>query len=123
MPSVAHILVSVVSHNSAGGTDDQREYVLHLGREPQTFEVELDTDDPVAVQFNGMDEAVLIKVESLDGKVRARFTSADGANAEMPVDPVLAVVSKSVPFTALDLTRVAGAPTVLVRVTLGAPEA
>ena len=121
MPAVASILVSVATHNARGGGDDQIQLTEHLDREPAVFEVELASDAPVAVSFNGMAAVSVVKLESVDAKVRARLTSADGV-APVPVDPVACVVSRSVPFTALDLTRVAGGPTVRVRVTLGAPE-
>jgi hypothetical protein len=123
MSSVANILISIATRNQRGGEDDQVMLTEHLDRYQPAFEVELADDDPVAVAFNGMVAASLVKLEVVGGrdKVRARLTSTDGI-APMSVDPVLAVVARSVPYTAIDLTRVAGGPTVRVRVTLGARE-
>lgn len=87
----------------------------------ETRYIDLDTDSPKSVAFGDLPSAALVNILSESGKVRARLTSADGTLAEVPVDPVHFTVSMSVPFTAIDLTRVAGAGTIRVSVTLGAP--
>ncbi len=63
--------------------------------------------------------AHIVVLHAYGGKVRARLTSTDGAQQSVPVDPIHVTISQSVPITGLDLTRVAGAGTVSVRVFLG----
>lgn len=70
--------------------------------------VNLTADAPVAVDFCGLTNAHVVILATTGGKVSARFTSADGATQAIPVDDFFALVSRSVPITALDLTRVAG---------------
>ncbi len=53
-----------------------------------------------------------------DRKVTVRLTSADGVQQSIPCDGELMITSRSVPFTAVDLTRVAGQET-RVKVFLG----
>jgi hypothetical protein len=62
-------------------------------------------DTPVAVAFGGVTDANVITIFS-DRKIRVRLTSADGSIQSIPVDGTLLLVSKTVPFTAIDLTRV-----------------
>lgn len=73
--------------------------------------VDLNTDSPITVTFpTGLTEAaVIILVPST--KVRARVTSTDGAQQAIPSDAFTVLVSQSVPFTALDLTRLPGTDT------------
>lgn len=73
--------------------------------------VNLDADGAESVSFGDLDEAHVIILRAVGGKVMARFTSADGATQAVPFDEFFAVISSSVPFTALDLTRVAGTST------------
>lgn len=72
----------------------------------------LSADAPVSVAFGGVVNAnfVVIKVEG-GLKVRARVTSTDGATQAIPVDDLLILKARSVPITAIDLTRVAGVAT------------
>ena len=77
-----------------------------------TTRVVLSSDSPVAVGLNGMSGVHAIQLRA-DGKVRARLTSADGSQQAIPVDKLLVLISESVPFTALDLTRVAGTETII----------
>lgn len=85
----------------------------------QVLTIELDTDSPESVPFGDLAGANVIIVRAYGGKVRARYTSTDGAAQAVPVDPLDIKISSSVPITALDLTRVSGAGTVTARVLLG----
>lgn len=78
----------------------------------------LSVDTAVAVDFCGLSNAHVVVLKTIGGKVRARFTSADGADQAVPVDTFMAVITQSVPFTAMDLTRVSGRSTT-VEVFLG----
>jgi hypothetical protein len=77
----------------------------------------------VPVSLGGIDLAVgaaVVMLRAVGGKVKARLTSADGAVQCVPVDPLCIVISGSVPFTAIDLTRDPGISTaVVVKVFLG----
>lgn len=86
---------------------------------PITDKVELLTDDPVEVSLGSADDVNFIQLRAVGGKVRARLTSADGTSQSVPVDPYFLVISKSVAFTAIDLTREAGVLGVAVKVLLG----
>ena len=70
----------------------------------------LSADAVVPVQFGGVANANVIEI-SCDRKIKARFTSADGAVQVMPIDGHLSLISKTVPYTAIDLQRVAGQET------------
>jgi hypothetical protein len=70
----------------------------------------LAADAVQAVAFGGVTNAHVIEL-SCDRKIKARFTSADGATQVIPIDGHLSLISKTVPFTALDLQRVAGQET------------
>ncbi len=84
----------------------------------QVTEHTLDADAPVNVDFGGVVNANVITLKAVGGKVRARFTSADGSQQSVPFDTYFILMSESVPVTAIDLTRVAGTATT-VRVFLG----
>lgn len=73
--------------------------------------VDLISDAPTSVTFpTGLVlAALIILVPSY--KVRARVSSADGAQQAIPSDAFTVLVSQSVPFTALDLTRLPGTDT------------
>jgi len=94
------------------------EEAITLARSPTLAEYELTADAVQAVAFGPATNANVIVIKTVGGKVMARFTSADGATQAIPVDSFLVVISESVPFTALDLTRVSGVTTT-VRVLLG----
>lgn len=79
----------------------------------QVSDVSLDADAPVSVDFGGVANAHVVILKSTLGKVRARLTSADGSQQAVPFDTYFILMSESVPVTALDLTRVAGTPTVV----------
>lgn len=80
--------------------------------------VVLDDDLPRAVDLGGLSSAHVLVMRANGGKVRARFTSADGSVQAVPVDPFFVVISRTVPITALDLTRQTGVP-VTVKVFMG----
>ena len=82
-------------------------------------ELDLAVDTAVVVPFGGVTNAavVIIAVEN-DKKVMARLTSADGTEQAIPVDDSLILICRSVPVTAIDLTRVAATAT-KVKVFLG----
>lgn len=65
----------------------------------------LTVDTPVAVAFGGCSNAHVVTIFS-DRKVTVRLTSADGVLQSVPCDGLMILISKSTPFTAIDLTRV-----------------
>lgn len=67
-------------------------------------------DTVETVDLGGLTDVSVIVIKS-DAKVRLRITSSDGATQAIPVDGFIALVTKSVIITAIDLTRVAGAET------------
>jgi hypothetical protein len=72
-------------------------------------QVQLTVDGPVSVPFGGgVVNAHVVILKATGGKVTARFTSADGTTQAVPVDSFAVVMSRTVPFTALDLTRIPG---------------
>ena len=66
---------------------------------------QLTTDSPVSVSLSGMAGVNVVCLKTVGGKVRVRFTSADGAQQAIPVDSFLSLINLSVPITAIDLTR------------------
>jgi hypothetical protein len=75
--------------------------------------LQLNADSPQAVPFGavgtvtpGGANIIIIKSPSL--KIDAVLTSADGTSQVIPVDGFLALISHTVPYTALSLTRLAG---------------
>lgn len=125
MSEVARIDLALSSHNperSRGwGTDPSFQATEAFDRVHRT-EVVLDDGNPKTVSFGDLETASLVIIEAIGGKVRARLTSADGDDSPIPVDPVIWILSRSVPYTALDLTRAAGLTSdVRVLITLGAP--
>lgn len=98
-----------------GATIDE---VVTLGKKVLT-EIALEVDTPVVVDFGGITNANVVILKSTSGvKVIARVTSTDGALQSIPFDTYWILMSTDVPITAIDLTRLAGAPTT-VRVFLG----
>jgi hypothetical protein len=73
-------------------------------------DVDLNVDTPVAVQFGGAASASVVILKTVGGKVKARLTSADGTTQVVPVDSTFILISRSVPITAIDLTRVPATP-------------
>lgn len=82
--------------------------ILGLDGAPASGRVDLGTDAPESIAFGDLTNAHVVWLKATGGKVRARLTSADGAQQAIPVDPVLILVSRTVPITAIDLTRVSG---------------
>lgn len=80
--------------------------------------ITLSSDSVTAVALGGLTAVNALLVKALDGKVRVRVTSADGSTQAVPVDRLLVLLADSVPMTAIDLMRVAGAETT-VEVFLG----
>ena len=72
----------------------------------------LAADAPVAVDFGGgVTSAHVVIIKATGGKVKVALTSADGTLQAIPVDSMLILISRTVPFTALELTRLAGTAT------------
>lgn len=84
------------------------EGVVGLDGAAATGSVLLGTDTPEAIAFGDLTGAHVVLLKATGGKVRARLTSTDGSQQAVPVDDVLFLVSRSVPITAIDLTRVVG---------------
>lgn len=80
--------------------------------------IQLTADATTPVAFGDCTAANVVVMRTVGGKVKARFTSADGSQQAIPVDAFFAVISGAVPFTAIDITRVSGQETT-VRVFLG----
>tara|TARA_Y100000593_G_scaffold86192_1_gene164457 strand:- start:217 stop:603 length:387 start_codon:yes stop_codon:yes gene_type:complete len=82
------------------------------------IELVLSADPAVAVSIPAAANINVVIIRTVGGKVKARFTSSDGATQGVPVDPFAVVISESVNITALDVQRVAGVETT-VKVFLG----
>lgn len=74
--------------------------------------VELTTDSPVAVSFDQMLTACVLIMRVVEGgpKAKAAITTADGAAQVLPFEYHV-TGSKTVPITAVSLTRVSGTAT------------
>lgn len=83
------------------------------------LEYVLDTDDPVSVSLAGLTALSVLFVTVIGSKVRVRITSADGATQAVPVDDLFMLISRSVPITAIDLTRAAAGVETTVNLFLG----
>jgi hypothetical protein len=75
--------------------------------------LDLSVDSAVVIPFGSVTNANIVIIKSPVNKVKARLTSADGSVQAIPVDGVLILISQTVPFTALDLTRLPGVDTVV----------
>lgn len=69
------------------------------------------TDDPVVVSLGGLTAVHVLLAQTDGNKVRLRLTSTDGTNQALPVDPTALLFARSVPFSAVELTRVSGVAT------------
>lgn len=100
----------VTTPATTGGTAGQLvatvDQTLQLAHQLFT-EYDLASDAPVAVALGGLTNVHALLVQSTS-KVRVRVTTADGTTQAVPCDPVLLVVSRATPITAVELTRVAG---------------
>lgn len=82
-------------------------------------EPDLLVDAPVPVGFGGVTNAAVVIISTVNGaKVTARITSADGTEQSIPIDDTLILICRSVPVTAIDLTRLPATAT-KVKVFLG----
>ncbi len=70
----------------------------------------LAADAAADVEFDSLTQAEVVIVRC-SSKVTVTVTSADGATQVFPADPLAVIISKTVPFTAVSLTRVAGTET------------
>lgn len=70
----------------------------------------LAADAVQAVAFGGVANAHVVMIFA-DRKIKVRLTSADGATQVVPIDGFLGLINETVPFTAIDLQRVAGQET------------
>lgn len=99
--------------SSCGGCDcdpvlvRQAYETVGLDGSVQAGSILLATDSPESIAFGDLTNAHVIWLKVTGGKVRARLTSADGSQQAIPVDNLLVLVSRTVPVTAIDLTRVA----------------
>lgn len=66
---------------------------------------DLSGDAAVVVDLGGLTQVNVLIVKAVGGKVTVRLTSADGTTQSVPVDSFLALVDRTVPITAIDLTR------------------
>ena len=74
--------------------------------------ISLTADAASVVNFgSGVTEAQVVIIQAVGGKIRVRLTSADGATQAIPVDGTLILISRTVPITAIDLTRTTGITT------------
>lgn len=88
---------------------DERQMLATL----QYSQLTLTSDTPVSLPLGGLTSANVLIVKAVGGKVRVRITSADGSQQAVPVDTFLALMSASVPMTAVDVTRTPGVQTVI----------
>lgn len=91
---------------------------MTLKSTPVVGEYTLSADAIQAVSLGGLAGVNVLVVKATGGKVKLTLTSADGATQAIPVDGLAVVLSRSVPYTAIALTRVSGTLTT-VKVTLG----
>jgi hypothetical protein len=76
---------------------------------PITGELILTDDNPMVIPLGGMASVTFVMIVPVGGvKVRVRASSADGALSPLPVGRAFFVDCIAVPFTALDVTRIAG---------------
>ncbi|HUK32941.1 MAG TPA: hypothetical protein VLV86_03460 [Vicinamibacterales bacterium] len=78
----------------------------------------LSSDSPVTVNFAGLASAAFWFVKVTGGEVNVTITSAAGTAQVVPVDSLQIGFSRSVPITAMTLTRTPGT-TSLVNIILG----
>ena len=92
------------------------EYMTLIAKAVGTYT--LIADAVQAVSFDGLSQVHVVAIKTFGGKVTVRLTSADGTTQSVPVDSFAVLMSYAVPFTAIDVARVAGVSTV-VNVFLG----
>lgn len=74
---------------------------------------DLTSDAEQSVNLGGLSGVNVLVVKATGGKVKVKLTSADGSAQAVPVDGFAILISRSVPFTAMSLTRVAGTETIV----------
>lgn len=82
-----------------------------------TDDYDLLSDSPQAVAFGGVAVANIVIINS-DRKIMLTLTSADGAAQTIPCDGEVYLISRTVGFTAISLTRIPATET-HVKVFLG----
>jgi hypothetical protein len=78
----------------------------------------LTNDAAENLPFGCIDGATVVIVKAVGGPIKLRLTSADGTDQVVPVDTFAAIMSASVPFTAVSVQRSPGVATT-VRFFLG----
>lgn len=92
-------------------------YETLLLAQKQYTDITLGADSAEAVAFGDVTSAHVVIMKA-SGKVTARLTSSEGTTQIVPFDSFLILLSETVPYTAVDLQRVAGQSTT-VKVFLG----
>jgi len=67
--------------------------------------IQLASDGPQSVAFGGVARANVVVIQA-DKKIDALLTSADGTAQVVPVDGTFVLITRTVPVTAISLTRV-----------------
>lgn len=67
--------------------------------------LELTSDSPVIVNLGPITNVNVLMVRAVGSKVRLRVTSADGTNQAIPVDPVVTLINRTIPITAVEVMR------------------
>lgn len=65
----------------------------------------LTSDSPVDVNLGQLTGVNFVLIQTKNGSVRARMTSAQGTDQAVPVDKFLLLQNENVDITAIDLTR------------------
>jgi len=89
------------------------------GKQPGQYT--LDTDAAVDVAFGGLSAANVVIIKAVGGPIRVRLTTGSESDQVVRVDSFLVLLSYTVPYTAIDLTRSPGVETI-VEVFLGQTE-
>lgn len=109
--SVAIINTSIFD-SPAGEVDEVAERRITLAQALAKRVVVLGVDSPVSVPLDGLTNVGVVHCVPQDGAaVTMRLTSGAGSQQLVPVDDLATIISRSVPFTAIDLIRVAGQAT------------
>jgi len=118
--TIAGSLTTIPSYGSPSGVPSMETPIaikMQLSQ-TQTSKYVLLSDVPQVVAFGGVASANVLMVSTLYGHVVVTVTSNDGASQSFPADPMALIVSRSVPFTAVSITRDTGVDTT-VEVFLG----
>ena len=74
-------------------------------------DLDLNSDAPVVIPFGQISGANILFLDAHDLKVDATVTSTDGTAQIIPVEDLLLLQTRTVPITAVSLTRVPGIAT------------